>query len=334
MSGGVDSAVAAARAVDAGHDVTGVHLALSQNPATLRHGARGCCTVEDAQRRPPRRRRARHPVLRLGSRRAVPRRRHRRLRRRVRRRPHARTRACAATRRSSSPRCSTARSRSASTPSSPATTPGSPTACCAARSTPAKDQSYVLAVLHPEQLAHAMFPLGDTTKDEVRAEAAARGLAVADKPDSHDICFIADGDTRGFLRARLGDERRRDRRRRDRRGRSARTTARSGSPSASGAGCTSTAPAPTASRATCCRSSPATNTVDGRPRRAARRRRGQRRPPGVDGRRAPPTPFDCAVQLRAHGMVEPAHASRVDGDGVVARLADPAARRRRRARRW
>src|SRR5947208_11086409 len=48
MSGGVDSAVAAARAVDAGHEVTGVHLALSAAPATLRHGARGCCTVEDA----------------------------------------------------------------------------------------------------------------------------------------------------------------------------------------------------------------------------------------------------------------------------------------------
>src|SRR5690349_23565729 len=48
MSGGVDSAVAAARAVDAGHDVTGVHLALSAKPATLRTGARGCCTLEDA----------------------------------------------------------------------------------------------------------------------------------------------------------------------------------------------------------------------------------------------------------------------------------------------
>ena len=48
MSGGVDSAVAAARAVEAGHDVTGVHLALSRNPQSYRTGARGCCTLEDA----------------------------------------------------------------------------------------------------------------------------------------------------------------------------------------------------------------------------------------------------------------------------------------------
>ena len=48
MSGGVDSAVAAARAAEAGHDVTGVHLALSRNPASYRSGARGCCTIEDA----------------------------------------------------------------------------------------------------------------------------------------------------------------------------------------------------------------------------------------------------------------------------------------------
>ena len=47
MSGGVDSAVAAARAVEAGHDVTGIHLALSRNPASYRSGARGCCTIED-----------------------------------------------------------------------------------------------------------------------------------------------------------------------------------------------------------------------------------------------------------------------------------------------
>src|SRR4029079_591551 len=49
MSGGVDFAVAAARAVDAGHDVTGVHLALSPSPASHRNGARGCCSLEDAR---------------------------------------------------------------------------------------------------------------------------------------------------------------------------------------------------------------------------------------------------------------------------------------------
>ena len=48
MSGGVDSAVAAARAVELGYDVTGIHLALSRNPASYRSGARGCCTIEDA----------------------------------------------------------------------------------------------------------------------------------------------------------------------------------------------------------------------------------------------------------------------------------------------
>ena len=68
----------------------------------------------------------------------------------------------------------------------------------------AKDQSYVLAVLTSEQLARAMFPLGGSTKDEVRKEAADRGLAVATKPDSHDVCFIADGDTRKFLTSQLG----------------------------------------------------------------------------------------------------------------------------------
>jgi tRNA-specific 2-thiouridylase len=67
-----------------------------------------------------------------------------------------------------------------------------------------KDQSYVLAVLTPAQLSRSLFPLGGSTKAEVRAEAAARGLAVAEKPDSHDICFIPSGDTRAFLGARIG----------------------------------------------------------------------------------------------------------------------------------
>ena len=71
----------------------------------------------------------------------------------------------------------------------------------------AKDQSYVLGVLTSEQLAHSMFPLGTTpSKAEVRAEAAARGFSVANKPDSHDICFIPDGDTRGWLADKVGAE--------------------------------------------------------------------------------------------------------------------------------
>lgn len=48
MSGGVDSSVAAARMVDAGHEVVGVHMALSTAPGTLRTGSRGCCSKEDA----------------------------------------------------------------------------------------------------------------------------------------------------------------------------------------------------------------------------------------------------------------------------------------------
>ena len=48
LSGGVDSAVAAARAVDAGHDVVAVHMALTRERAATRCGSRGCCPVEDA----------------------------------------------------------------------------------------------------------------------------------------------------------------------------------------------------------------------------------------------------------------------------------------------
>src|SRR5690606_40742999 len=48
LSGGVDSAVAAARAVEAGHDVVGVHMALSRSRAQHRNGSRGCCSIEDA----------------------------------------------------------------------------------------------------------------------------------------------------------------------------------------------------------------------------------------------------------------------------------------------
>jgi tRNA-specific 2-thiouridylase len=67
-----------------------------------------------------------------------------------------------------------------------------------------KDQSYVLGVLTQDQLTRSMFPLGDSAKAAVRAEAERRSLFVAQKPDSHDICFIADGDTAGWLRDKLG----------------------------------------------------------------------------------------------------------------------------------
>lgn len=65
-----------------------------------------------------------------------------------------------------------------------------------------KDQSYVLAVLGPDLLARCRFPLGDSTKTQVRAEAAARGLPVAAQRDSFDVCFIPDRDVRGFLASR------------------------------------------------------------------------------------------------------------------------------------
>ncbi|WP_341856765.1 tRNA methyl transferase PRC-barrel domain-containing protein [Brachybacterium sp. GPGPB12] len=58
----------------------------------------------------------------------------------------------------------------------------------------------------PEAARRSLFPLGeDETKEAVRAEARKRGLGVSTKPDSYDICFVADGDTRGFLERHLGE---------------------------------------------------------------------------------------------------------------------------------
>ena len=70
----------------------------------------------------------------------------------------------------------------------------------------AKDQSYVLAVMGPDAIRESLFPLGDMPdKQAVRDEARERRLGVSTKPDSYDICFIADGDTRGFLERNLGE---------------------------------------------------------------------------------------------------------------------------------
>ncbi|GAC1568315.1 MAG: tRNA 2-thiouridine(34) synthase MnmA [Ktedonobacteraceae bacterium] len=64
---------------------------------------------------------------------------------------------------------------------------------------PDKDQSYVLHVLNQQQLAHACFPLGEYTKPQVRAMAEERGMSVASKAESQEICFVAQNDYRGFI---------------------------------------------------------------------------------------------------------------------------------------
>ncbi|SFK27375.1 tRNA 2-thiouridine(34) synthase MnmA [Cellulomonas sp. KH9] len=211
MSGGVDSAVAAARAVDAGHDVVGVHMALSRTPAQERTGSRGCCSIEDASD-------ARRAADVLGI-------------------PYyvwdmsERFEATVvadflseyAAGRTPNPcvRCNEHVKFAALLDKAVAL--GFDAVCTGhyarvvegvdgARelhraADAAKDQSYVLAVMGPERLARALFPLGDVaSKAEVRAEAVARGLSVAAKPDSYDICFVADGDTQGFLRRALGEQ--------------------------------------------------------------------------------------------------------------------------------
>ena len=205
MSGGVDSAVAAARAVDAGHDVTGVHLALASNPQSFRSGARGCCTLEDA-------RDARRAADVLGIPFYVW-----DLAARFRADVVADFVAEYAAGRTPNPclRCNekvkfTAVLDKALALGFDAVCTGHYARVVDGRllraADPDKDQSYVLGVLTSRQVAHAMFPLGGSLKSDVRREAAERGLAVAAKPDSHDICFIADGDTAGFLQQRLGSE--------------------------------------------------------------------------------------------------------------------------------
>ena len=203
MSGGVDSAVAAARAVDAGHDVVGVHLALSSTPASGRSGARGCCTLEDA-------RDARRAADVIGIPFYVW-----DLAERFRADVVEDFVAEYAAGRTPNPclRCNERIKFAAVLDRALAL--GFDAICTGhyARlsggalyraADAAKDQSYVLGVLTPGQLAASLFPLGSSLKSEVRAEAAARGLLVADKSDSYDVCFIADGDTAGWLRSRVG----------------------------------------------------------------------------------------------------------------------------------
>ncbi|MGO4598116.1 tRNA 2-thiouridine(34) synthase MnmA [Terrabacter sp. 2RAF25] len=212
MSGGVDSAVAAARMLDAGHEVVGVHLALSQSAATLRESARGCCTIEDAGD-------ARRVADVLGIPFYVW-----DMAARFKRDVVDDFRTEYAAGRTPNPclRCNekikfAALLDKAVALGFDAVATGHYAQVVEAREPdgavrrelhravdPAKDQSYVLGVLDADQLARSFFPLGDTTKPQIRREAAERGFYVAAKPDSHDICFIADGDTRGWLGRELG----------------------------------------------------------------------------------------------------------------------------------
>jgi tRNA-uridine 2-sulfurtransferase len=69
-----------------------------------------------------------------------------------------------------------------------------------------RDQSYFLFGLTQEELARSIFPLGELTKEEVRARARARKLPVADKPDSQEICFVSSGSYRDFIDAYLAEQ--------------------------------------------------------------------------------------------------------------------------------
>jgi len=208
MSGGVDSAVAAARAVEAGHDVTGVHLALSKAPQSHRLGARGCCTIEDAHdaRRAAdvlgipfyvwdlAERFAEDVVQDFVDEYAAG------------RTPNPCLRCNERVKFAAVLDKALALGFDAVCTGHYAKLVDGPAGREMHRAVDAgKDQSYVLGVLTSLQLAHAMFPLGDTLKSGVRAEAARRGLALAEKPDSHDVCFIPDGDTAGFLSRQLSD---------------------------------------------------------------------------------------------------------------------------------
>jgi tRNA-uridine 2-sulfurtransferase len=322
MSGGVDSATAAARAVDAGHDVTGVHLALSQNPQSYRTGARGCCTIEDA-------RDARRAADVIGI-------------------PFyvwdmaERFRADVvddfvaeyAAGRTPNPclRCNEKIKFAAVLDRAIAL--GFDAVCTGhyARLDPetgalrratdeAKDQSYVLAVLNSQQIAHAMFPLGDTSKAAVREEAYERGLLVADKPDSHDVCFIPDGDTRGYLARQLGDA-------------PGEIVDEDGAVLGShdGAfgytigqrkGLRIDRPASDGSPRYVLSIEPVTRTVTVGPASGLDVREITAQRPVWTGCPVPTEPIDCLVQLRAHGEVHPCSAWQ-DGDEVKISLPKPA----------
>jgi tRNA-specific 2-thiouridylase len=202
MSGGVDSAVAAARCVAAGHDVIGVSLRLA------RSGEGGCCSLDDFLD-------ARRVAEALGF-------------------PHyvfdftdafeervvapfvaeyvggrtpnpctlcnqhvkfdlvwRRARELGASRLATGHYARIARD------------PRNGRPCLRAARDAGKDQSYFLFTLGADELERTLFPIGESTKGEVRAEARARGLPVADKPESMEVCFVPGGDAGAFVAGRV-----------------------------------------------------------------------------------------------------------------------------------
>ncbi|OFN75795.1 tRNA 2-thiouridine(34) synthase MnmA [Corynebacterium sp. HMSC074E01] len=204
MSGGVDSSVAAARAVEAGHDVIGVHLALHKDAQQTREKARGCCSLEDSAD-------ARRICDKLGI-------------------PfyvwdfseefkeavigdfvdsYARGETPNPCLRCNEKIKFAALLRKGMALGFDAVATGHYATIdddgYMRRSLDAnKDQSYVLGVITKEELDHCFFPIGDTPKPQIREEAKRHGFSTAAKPDSYDICFIPDGNTQAFLGRSIG----------------------------------------------------------------------------------------------------------------------------------
>lgn len=202
MSGGVDSSVAAALLADAGHDVIGLSMQLyDQQQGEIRFGS--CCTLDDLHD-------ARRVAAQLGFPHYIM-----NFERQFDEQVIARFVRDYTSARTPIPCVQCNGDLKFTTLLERAYAFGAPTVATGhyARVTPAadggyelrrgldpaKDQSYFLFTLTQAQLAQARFPLGELRKPDVRAYAQRRRLAVADKPDSHEICFVPDGDYAAFV---------------------------------------------------------------------------------------------------------------------------------------